>query len=361
MENQQIPATQSKFKVLISVILIIGFITAFAAGFYLQSFIKSEKVSNQSDSVSSSPGAKIPSIRFDEGSDLNELQKSTVFLPGKQYFEDTVIAITKDAPNYTIAATVTRNQQDSGYVQNSRMSYFNGKNWDRKSDQKTTTDSTIISGNIVKSWVNTVDPSRVLKESSQGELRFNDTKINFSSGPLENEISIRSLPGYTKFISEGEGTLIINGNSYSSYLIYTKIYSLNASDIQFYNQPFGLTTYWLIFWDKDGNFYHVDKTEVPNPTQIYQTHQLAILKDSNSRVSKTFQVSTTTDSQDPPSKYTFSLGNPVGSLLDLNLIDSINKAPNNSFKWFMGHVTGTIQKSDGSVVEGFGLNEYIHN
>lgn len=361
MDNQSpTPKTNNRIKILIVIFLIAGFISTFAAGFYLNNFFKSEQLRNPTNSSLKTPTPEVK-VRLEEDTDPNQPQLSTAFLPGKQYFEDTVIAITKDSPNYTIVATVTRNQQDSGFVQNSRMSYFDGKAWSRKSDQKTTNDSTIVSGNIVKSWVNTTDPSRVLKETSKGELKFNDTKINFSTGPLENELTVRSLPGYTKFMSEGEGFITINGSERKAYLIYTKIYSLNASDIQFYNQPFGLTTYWLIFWDRDGNFYHVDKTDVTNPTQIYQTHQLAILKDSGKRVSKTFQVSSVADNSTPPSRYNFTLGSSINATLTLNLSNSINKAPNNSFKWFMGHVKGTVQKADGTSVEGIGLNEYIHN
>lgn len=46
---------------------------------------------------------------------------------------------------------------------------------------------------------------------------------------MENEIGIRSLPGYTKFMSEGDGTIIINGEPFESYVLYTRIYSSNSS------------------------------------------------------------------------------------------------------------------------------------
>ncbi len=373
MDNQIPTSTNSLskrnafFKFILLLLVILGFITAFGGGYFLKDLLK------KGNDVTQNIKQEIPQPTPATNTQLNPqkpiiqnepsaIQETTKFLPGKQYFDDTIIAITKDKPNYSIVATVTRQQQDSNYSQNSRVSYFDGKSWDRKLDTKSTQDSTIVSNSLVRSWSTNIDSSRVLKETDNGEINVNNSTILFSSGNLQNEISIRSLPGYTKFLSKGDGFLTINGTKYPAYVLYTRIYSLNSSDIQFYNQPFGLTTDWLVFWDSDGNMYHVDATEVSNPTLIYQTHKLGVIEDKDSTVTKTFQLTIARDSQTPPNKYTIGLASPIGSTLNLNLLDSINKAPDNSFKWYMGHVTGTVQRGEGGqVLNGIGLVEYIHN
>jgi hypothetical protein len=348
------PPNSPILKIFILFVIILGFITTFVTGFYLNRLLSSER----------NPETKIPNIVNNNTPSLTSrspqiAQNSTKFLPGKHYFDDTVILVTKDKPQVNLIATVTRNEQITDYAQNTRVSYYDGNNWTRKSDSKETADSTIVSNNLVKSWNIDIDPSRVLKQTAQGEITIGNSSVKFSMGMLENEIGIRSLPGYTKFMSQGTGTLIINGVSHQAYVLYTRIYSLNASEIQFYNDPFGLTTDWVAFWDTNGNFYHVDATSVDKPTPIYQTHQLGIMEDSTGSVTKTFNLSITRDSKNPPVQYSILMNNPIGIQLNFNRTNGVNKALDGSYTWYMGNIEGTVQRNGGSLT-GIGLVEYIH-
>jgi hypothetical protein len=333
------------------VLILIGLFTTFASGYVLSTLLSKEKGTASAPKSSSSNTS---------GSVTSQSEDSTKFLPGKHYFEETIIAVTKDKPEITIAGTVTRIEQDTNYVQRSRLSYNDGKGWNRFSDSKKTADSTIVSDNLVKQWNTHIDSSRVLKQTVDGELSAGDSDIRFSTGNLENEITIRSLPGYTKFMSHGNGTISVNGETRDAYVLYTRIYSLNASEIQFYTDPFGLTTDWVAFWDEQGNFYHIDKTTVDKPTPTYQTHQIGVMDALGNVVSKTFSVDVTRDSQNPPVQYTIKLNDPVGVTLQFNRINGINKDSSGSFTWYMGNIQGTAEK-DGQKIQGVGLVEYIHH
>lgn len=355
--NQTIPETtpikssaKNIPKILIFVAIILGFLTTFVSGFFLSRLLSTEKPISKVANASSSPTSNNPQI----------VQDSTKFLPGKHYFDDTIMLITKDKPQITLVATVTRNQGDTDYAQNTRVSYYDGNNWTRQSDNKNIPDSTIVSNSLVKSWNTTIDPSRILKQTAQGEITINNATLNFSTDVLQNEIGIRSLPGYTKFTSNGTGTLTVNGTSHPTYILYTRIYSLNASEIQFYTQPFGLTTDWIAFWDTEGNFYHIDATNVDKPTPIYQTHQLGIWENSNSAVTKTFDVGITRDSKNPPVGYSININSPINATLTFNRINSLNKAPDNSFTWYIGNIEGMVQRG-GKTLNGIGIAEYIHD
>lgn len=349
-------------KVLIILLVVIGFITTFASGYFLSHLFATE----QNVTTGTKPPAKnIPYVKdatpYPTSNNPQVEQDSTKFLPGKHYFDDTIMIVTKDKPQINVVATVTRAEQDNNYAQSMRVSYYDGTNWTRQSASKTSTDSTIISNNLVKSWNTTIDPSRVLKQTAQGEITINNSSLVFSTGVLQNEIAIRSLPGYTKFLSNGTGTLTVNGVSHQAYILYTRIYSLNAAEIQFYNQPFGVTTDYIAFWDTQGNFYHVDATSVDKPTPTYQTHQLGIMEDTNGAVEKTFSVTVNRDSKNPPEQYTATLNSPIGATLKFNRVNGINKAPNGSFTWYMGNIEGTVQRQNGQTLDGIGLVEYIHN
>lgn len=359
------PVTPSKnlSKVLITLVVVMGFITTFASGYFLSQMLATEK--NVTTGRQTNNTKIIPPVSgltpLPTSNNPQVEQDTTKFLPGKLYFDDTILVVTKDKPQINLVATVTRAQQDSNYVQSTRVSYFDGSKWTRVSTSKAIASSAIVSNQYVKSWNITVDPSRVLKESAQGEITINNSSLVFSTGVLQNEITVRSLPGYTKFMSNGTGTLTINGVSHPAYILYTRIYSLNASDIQFYNQPIGVTTDWLAFWDSVGNFYHVDNTSVDKPTATYQTHQLAIFEDTSGAVTKTFSVSVNRGSKNPPEDYVMSLGAPINATLNLKRINGINKAPNGSFTWYMGNVEGTVQNRNGEVLNGVGVIEYIND
>lgn len=335
-------------KFIIIAVVILGFISTFVSGYYLSTLSRTE---NNVTTATPKPPSDEPQL----------LQDTTKFLPGKHYFDDTIMVITKDKPQLSLVATVTRAEQEKDYAQGTRVSYFDGSNWTRLSDAKTISDSAIVSGKLVKSWSTTIDPSRVLKQTAQGEINVNGSSLSFSTGILQNEIGIRSLPGYTKFLSYGTGTLTVNGTAHNAYILYTRIYSLNAADIQFYNQPFGVTTDYLAFWDTQGNFYHVDSTFVDKPTPTYQTHQLGVLEDTQGTVTKTFSTSIDRGSENPPVSYTINMGSPIGATLRLSRINGINKAPNGSYTWYMGNVDGTVTKPNGETLSGVGLIEYIHN
>jgi hypothetical protein len=353
-QKESNPRTVSTFlKVLLLLLLLAGFVTTFFSGYYVAQLQSVPGQPAPTPSITSGPTVKPGATGVP--------QQSTEFLPGKYYFDDTLIAVTKSKPVRSFAVSVRRLEQQQAYVHNTGASYFNGTSWERDTDSRNAPDATIISNDVVNKWEVMIDPTRVLKQSAQGDITVGGTRISFDTGLLYNEIGMRSLPGYTKFMSRGSGTLTINDEKFDAFMLYTRIYSLNATDIQFYNQPIGLTTDWLAFWDTQGDFYHIDVTDVETPTPIYQSHRIGVYDDVDGTVAKTFSVTVNRNSLDDPSIYTVQLPSPIATTLKYTRSDKLNKAPNASYTWFTGNVTGEVIKTDGTVVAGVGLMEYIHN
>jgi hypothetical protein len=360
----QNPQTQKKpnifFDILILFLLISGLSISFLGGFYLKSLLQKEKETQNHFPVTSTQPipTQAPTKTANQNID-KELNLSSNLITSNFYYDDTIIILTKTKPYKALVVTATRNGKDNSFIQGTRASFYNGESWTRKIENHEISNSSISSNSIVIEWLKNIDPSRVLKESISGIIQINDSQIKFDTGPLFNEMATRSLPGYTKFMSQSSGHVTINNSSYPAYYLYSKIYSQNASDIQFYNTPFGLTTNWLVFWGNNDTFYHVDKTNVPNPTNIYQTHEIAIKKDLNNFIGKTFKVAVSRNSIDSPDSYQFNLGNPINDSLSITRLNSINKSPDGSYIWQMGIVEGTINSQDNNI-SGIGLIEYIH-
>lgn len=331
--------------ILLFLFVILGFGMTFVTGFFVARYMAAEGIKPLAKNISITPSPKAPN--------------KEEIIPGNRYFVDTIIAIAKDNPHITLTATTSRTEKDGKYTQSSRVSYFDGSEWKRKTgDTYNTKTADIAPSDLIKDWSSIIDPSRVLKQSVSGAISFDNTAISYDVKNLENEIGMRSLPGYTKFMSQNTGTLTIDGNTYPAYILYTRIYSMNVSEIQFYDNSFGLTTNWIAFWDEDGNFYHLDSTDVDTATDIYDTHQIGVFSDSNRGIYKTFSTAVV---KNKDGTYNASFKSPINRSLTFALQNELDKAPDPKYTWFMGVIDGSTTDTNGTKVKGYGLMEYIHD
>lgn len=330
-------------------IILVSF-TSFGFGLFLKSLLSTEQ------NPLPPPEKPISPVKTDP----SEMNSNYKFYPGSHYIEDTVILMTKQQPHITLVATNVRLQQKETYLQNSRVSYYDGSDWHRELKSQNIKDIQMYSNSLIKKWETEINTSRVLQESNEGEIEINKDTLVFSTGVLSNEMSVRSLPSYTKFLSKGNGTLTVNGKEYSAYVLYSRVYSLNANDIQFYDAPLGLTTVWAVFWDELDNLYFVDTTEVKNPVPTYQTHKLGIVQSDVGSITKTFDLSVDPGTGLNPKNFEIQLNEPIQQNLSLNVINSLNKATRNSQTWYFGQVNGTVKLlNDNRTINGVGLIEFI--
>ncbi len=336
----------NKHILLFILIALVSTITIFTSGFYTHKLLLPQPLPDVIPTIQPST-TPIPG---DNGVPI---------IPGKQFYEDTIMLISETAPHITLVASASRFEQTNGFLQNTRVSYFDGTSWTRKLNSQKLQNHTIGTNDLVQKWDTIIDPSKVLQEESQGKISINNIQIDFKTETLENEIGIRSLPGYTKFMSEGGGTFSVNGQEHQAKVLYTRIYSSDSSEMFFYSENVGLQTDWIALWDTQGNFYHVDSTNVKTPVPNYKTHSIGILEDLRGSVSKTFDVTVRRDTQNSPKEYTVILSNPINTTLTFSKINSLSKAPDNSYEWSIGQIEGSVQKSNTVAVPAYGLAEYI--
>lgn len=333
-------------NILILTGVVVSFGVMFFGGFFFRDLLAKEQISRLQPTPTGAP-SKTQAANKD-------------YLPYDLYFDDSLIMVEVAEPHEAIVVSSSRSKSVRKTAQTSRMSFYDGQKWDRKIAYAASGNAGITSDSIVKRWDIYIDSTRVLKQSSQGELQFGDKNITFSTGELQNELAVRSLPGYTKFMSAGKGTFTIDGTSKEAYVLYERIYSLNDKEIQFYNRPLAVTTYWMAFWDEDGTFYHLDSTNVGRPTDVYQSHQFGLEKTTLGSVTKTFDLTPSRDDEKKPTTFTFNLKQPVGVTIKTDVVSSLDKAASQNEIWRMNSVTGTVTKGS-KTVKGIGLVEYIRD
>ena len=105
--NQMPPMNNknTKVKILILFLVVVGFITTFITGFILARLLASEA---RGGMIRVAPGKNDIAFPVLEDDNLPTVpQDSTKFIPGKHYFDDTIILVSKKDPSINLVATVT--------------------------------------------------------------------------------------------------------------------------------------------------------------------------------------------------------------------------------------------------------------
>ncbi len=277
------------------------------------------------------------------------------------YFKDEIILITKDKPHYTLIAQASRSfKTDALFSHRQKVFFFDGKEWQSKASNITSGKSDIEKTAVIPSWEIKDDPSFVLRQSVKGSILINNNKIEFDVPELNNEIGIRSLVDYTLFRSESRGKLVIDGKEYESYVLYSRTYSQATSiSLVEVSDPLGINTDWVAFWDLNGNFYNIDKTTVDdNYKGDYKSHTIAVYKDSDEKVQKSFTVDI---QKKTDNGYQIKMLEKINSYLDVYFLNTVNKNITSSpYNWKTGQIEGSIRLDNGKVIKGIGIYEQLY-
>lgn len=297
-----------------------------------------------------------------EISEPNSPQDGSAVRDGDRYYNDTIFLITKNSPRQILVATVSRTGKDNRFTQTSRISYFDGESWSRDQTSVTNQYSNISNDKITKSWDIELHQTRVMRQTVKGTVQLDGTEFNFNTETLNNEISVRSLPEYTKFISSASGTFkATNQNPKDAYVLYSRIYSTDAKTILVYDNDFSYKTNWLAFWGNDGSFYHFDKTQVNSTVPNYTSHAIGFETSKDGILKRTFNLSTSTDNTDNPNIINYNFDLPIYKSIQIKSENSFQKYPTIKYPWVMGYATGTIKDPNGKEINGIGIYEYINN
>jgi hypothetical protein len=279
-------------------------------------------------------------------------------LPDKQYFEDSYIVIQKATPHAGLVLSVSRIEQKQNFTQYTRINYFDGKNWDRKSILGTNQTVAISTNPLLRSWN---DPAVVERtpEKELASISLPTQTLSFSSTALQNEISLQSLPGSTKFMYQGTGTMVLDGQREPAYVFYSRTYSFNASDLAYLLKPSLLTSSWMVFWDTDGTFYHLDSHTPKNPTSSAQILKIGVRVDPTGVIRKSLDVHSTIESTDTASFYKETFGDSINEEVLLSRANTFDKSDKKAYAWYLSIGEGSSVRREGRTVRGIGLIEQI--
>lgn len=356
-EQNKLPLSQKNLPFIAGGALILLLISFFSGFFFRGLFVHTPKPLPTQPIEKPSP---LPTPKTDAptNNEFSEIPASSIqFLPGKQYFEDTYALVSKKQPYYTLILTVARIEQERNYAQYTKINYFDGSTWQRKAVTTTITNSNITTNALLRDW--NPDTTNRNNKENMATLLIEDKEVAFTSSNLTDEISVESLPGSTKFIYQGEGTITLNNETIDAYILHTRSYSYNAIDLAFFNLPENLNSNFVSFWDEEGDFYYVDTHTTKNPTSPIQKREIGIKENVRGIVSKTNRVIPTFQQKDGVNEFTIRLDQPIKEQVKLIFYRPLDKAQTNTYTWILSNATGTSVKAEGRTVKGVGIVEYI--
>lgn len=274
-------------------------------------------------------------------------------------FIDEMILMTNTIPRQTLILSGIRSLNESGVIYYTFKSfYFDGNRWHKQVDKGTSDDFEKIPTTPVREWNVVDDPSYMLRQSVSGKILMGSKEITFNVPEIQNEMSIRSNYKYTRFLSETNGKMVINNQELNVKVLYARIYSFSKPEsLIFTDDPSGIQTEWLAFWDKDNNFYSIDETVIDNKVthNSYKAHSLGLIKNNSGGIFKTFEL--TLDGLGRQ-EYEVKLHN-LETRLSIQKINSVNKAENDIDIWNTGIAEGYIIDKNGQKIDGYGIYETI--
>ena len=323
----------TKQYIIIVLIIVFSTLGAFYSGFFIKSFFVSQpKTINTSN--------------------------SQLFRPN---YIDEVIIVTKDIPHKTLILSAIRtfvNKDSNNYT--IKAFYFDGDKWAKEITGGESKElDNVPKTSIVSDWTIKDDPSYMLKQSVSGVVDINNYKISFEIPIIYNEMGIRSSPKYTKFLSETDGAITVNGKTYDSHVLYSRIYSFNPPEsLIFTNDLSGIKTEWLAFWDNEGNFYSIDETIIDNKKTLdnYKAHSLGVFKDSFGKIQKSFTLDLEKNGK---GKYIVGIKEGIDRLVSVSKLNNVNKSVNGLDIWLTGQAEGEVITETGKTIKGFGVFEQI--
>lgn len=108
------------------------------------------------------------------------------------------------------------------------------------------------------------------------------------SGPMDSDFVVRNVPEYTELSSAGVGEILVDGERIPVSILHERVYSTDYRPLVFFEGSATLRseTIQLVLWDELGNFYLIDRSEVPAPVPEYTSHFWALHKDVEGYIKK---------------------------------------------------------------------------
>lgn len=231
-----------------------------------------------------------------------------------EYYSDELFLFGKDGNGkvFSLDLSLNRAKEQGNFVHYYRSkAYYNGTK-DEGYTQFLKPKSPVESSSFLRSYQNTPFADLSSRESIDLSYDFKGTQVNIRIPELQADFLIKNTPEYTKYVSIGEAKVTFGEEEFTAHAAFVKVYSTDDTKYLFFDGYKNLKsrTIYAQIWDKQGNFYLIDSSDVTSVQKNYTSHTWVLYKNAKeSSMRRFFSIaqSTDTDSGGNLNKFSFSI------------------------------------------------------
>lgn len=119
-----------------------------------------------------------------------------------------------------------------------------------------------------------------LTSTITGTVEIENDYFAFNVDLIKTPMVVKAKERHVKFAGTTETTLVINDEKVPARVALLKDY--NKDSVYFDLKEYGIETDWLVYWDENDNFYHLDITTMEKFNPLYEPHEFfAVLTPNN--------------------------------------------------------------------------------
>jgi hypothetical protein len=140
--------------------------------------------------------------------------------------------------------------------------------------------SQVIANDFLNSFSSNMSEDLSARESYAFDFNYKDLHVQADLKNFNGDFLVKNTLDYTKYVSEGDGNVTVNGKQYRMHAFLTKIYSPYYDKYLYFNGYNDLNSLaqFFVLWDTQGNFYLLDKSDVFAPLPDYKSHTWVLYK-----------------------------------------------------------------------------------
>ncbi len=203
-----------------------------------------------------------------------------------QYFSDEIILASKnqnDKNRFVLNLELNRKEVEKGkFIHYYTARFFqNGKEKTVRTNFYSNTEK-ITKNAFLPKYENAVFDDLSTRESFAFALSIDGKTFDITTTGLEGDFITKNDITYTRYLSEGKGTVKIGGEKFEANAALEKVYSSDHSKYLFFPGVNDLTsrTYRFLVWNSEGNFYLLDNSIVSKDHPAYRPHTWILYKNA---------------------------------------------------------------------------------
>lgn len=276
----------------------------------------------------------------------------------KDYFYDRIIVSAKDDQQQPLVAVFEGSRQETkqpGFSHSYGVYVlYQGKVF-RDFTSFTSPSSTVQAHDFITSFSSNASAELPEFTYTMG-IKLDTQNFTFTFSDLESDFLVKNNLEYIRFISPGLAKISVGGKVFSGHVMVDRVLSTNGKIPTLEGYEVKRTSHSIALWQENGDFYHIDTSQVFTPNVPYASHTWVLYKNAQTKSTNKLYEASVVYTPNPEPSWKIIIPELNNTKLTFKLISTLTK----NSEQLEGYVQGTVQDKSGKhEVSGYALYEDI--